>query len=212
MRTVFEKVHPNLACIQALQLLVDPARPSPENDARNHASRVSLRTSMLGIASRILGIVDFTLGLMRYPLGMSFTLFCMMLLCSSMWNSAVDMMQGALQNLCVLPVFSHLPHCAPHFPFLRSKSGSGADFPSLMNIQNKALDELAGRSGLGSALALNLKHAEVSVKDLVVAVQASNLTAKQELASVLAAFVGDARTASRSVQEVSTKINGFMDR
>lgn len=179
-----------------------------ENRARR---RAHLLSSILAIVSRILSIVEFTLAIMRYPLGMTFSLFCTALICACVFNSAIDLIHGATQNLCVLPIFSHLPYCAPNLPLLRSRSNV-ADFPSFMRIQNQALDELAGRSGMGSALALNLKQAEVAVKDLVVAVQVSNLTAKHELANVLTAFVGDARSASRSVQEVSTKINGFVDR
>ena len=85
-------------------------------------------------------------------------------------------------------------------------------FSSLVKIQNVVLDELMEDSQRGVSLAINIKHAELAVKDLIVAVQESNIAVKDNLAEVLTAFVADTRTAARSVQRVSSCVRGLMDR
>ncbi|RDX43375.1 hypothetical protein OH76DRAFT_1361303 [Lentinus brumalis] len=122
-------------------------------------------------------------------------------------------MEASAQKLCLVPIFAFLPHCthSSTMPTSFPKVPAGADFPSLMRVQNQALDELTGHSAVGSSLAMNLKHAELAVKDLIAAVQASNMTTKDALADVLIAFTKDTRLSSRDLQEVSAKMNSFMD-
>ncbi|RPD52035.1 hypothetical protein L227DRAFT_515418, partial [Lentinus tigrinus ALCF2SS1-6] len=53
--------------------------------------------------------------------------------------------------------------------------------------------------------------AEVSVRDLIVAVRASNMTAKAELADALTAFVADSRLTGRALQKVSAQVSSLID-
>ena len=80
-----------------------------------------------------------------------------------------------------------------------------------MRLQNVALDELSGQAAIGSTLALNLKHTEYHVKDLINAVEASNMSNKIALADALSSFASDARVSARRLQELSAKILSFMD-
>lgn len=112
-------------------------------------------------------------------------------------------------NVCEWPVLSALGACAlpgPPLPDGRS------DFPSLAAVQQHAIDEFLGYSDNGSQLAVNLKHAELAVQDLIILVKASDLTIKDALADALVEFVIDAKSAGRGLQLLSAKINGAMDK
>ena len=86
------------------------------------------------------------------------------------------------------------------------------DYPNFVEVQQHALDEFLGYSDNGSELAVNLKHAELAVRDLIVLVQASDLAVKDALADALMEFVIDAKNAGRDLQLLSAKINGAIDK
>ena len=79
-------------------------------------------------------------------------------------------------------------------------------------MQNLALKELSGPSSEEANVALDLKHAELAVRDLIVAVNHSNLTVRQPLAVSLEQFVLDARAAGRELQKLSARVLGLFDR
>ncbi|KAI1783094.1 hypothetical protein LXA43DRAFT_904310 [Ganoderma leucocontextum] len=151
---------------------------------------------------------------MKFPLA----LFLAFLFTIYMFGACVDLfvsiLPPALPSFCDLPVASRLPICetflSPPEPASPS-SFDRADFPSLVEIQNIVLDDLAARSAGGKDLALNVKHAELAVKDLAVVVRASNLTMKVPLGKALVDFATNARTTSRSLQKLSARINGAAD-
>ncbi|KAI1785303.1 hypothetical protein LXA43DRAFT_976295 [Ganoderma leucocontextum] len=112
-------------------------------------------------------------------------------------------------NICNLPLVSlALPSC--HLP--PAASVGHANFPSLLAIQHRALDELVAGSATNSELVLNVKHAELAIRDLVVLVKASNLTTKDPLADTLSQFSVNARRTGRSLQLLISKIRGTVDR
>ncbi|KAI0742711.1 hypothetical protein C8Q80DRAFT_1109023 [Daedaleopsis nitida] len=86
-----------------------------------------------------------------------------------------------------------------------------ADFPGLMEIQHRALDELATRAEMGTELALNIKHAELAVRDLMIMVQSSNIPIKDVLAASLSDFIVEARQTARGLQVLASKVHGTMD-
>lgn len=87
-----------------------------------------------------------------------------------------------------------------------------AEFPSLVDIQHGVLGDLMTRSMAGDGFSLNVKYAELAIRDLVVLVQASNLTAKASLADALLNFAIDARTSGRRLQKLSGQVDGIYDR
>ncbi|KAI0762927.1 hypothetical protein C8Q74DRAFT_1371896 [Fomes fomentarius] len=86
-----------------------------------------------------------------------------------------------------------------------------ADFPALIAIQHRALDELYLNSAIGLDLVLNIKHAELAARDLVIIVKSSDLSSKDALADVLTGFLSDARLAARDLQVFTSKLYGILD-
>ncbi|KAI0700647.1 hypothetical protein C8T65DRAFT_580132, partial [Cerioporus squamosus] len=85
------------------------------------------------------------------------------------------------------------------------------DFPGLMDLQARTLDQLLSHSAAGTQLALGVKHAELAVKDLGIIVKTSNLTSKDVLARNLEEFAQDAKVAGRKLQQLSAKLYGAVD-
>ncbi|EIW54256.1 uncharacterized protein TRAVEDRAFT_132785 [Trametes versicolor FP-101664 SS1] len=124
----------------------------------------------------------------------------------------IDTAHDSLVSLCDLPGMMHLPFC----PTIPSWSADNpilhhVDYPGLVKVQNSLLDDLVGQSASGQVLALNVKHAELAVRDLIGLVRASNLTGRDALADALSGFVSDAQLTGRGLQQLSAKIHGTVD-
>ena len=173
--------------------------------------------------------------LAKYPLGLALAIYLVTHAYRDVADRTANSLQTGAEKLCTYPVISLLTSCAhivdpPTSSSLSSTTTSSSsstpsvtssafatpssaphDFPLLMRLQNVALDELSGQAAIGSTLALNLKQTEYHVKDLINAVEASNMSVKATLADALSSFASDARVSARRLQELSTKILSFMD-
>ncbi|PIL26908.1 hypothetical protein GSI_10046 [Ganoderma sinense ZZ0214-1] len=160
-------------------------------------------------------VISTTLVLAKFPLSVLLACLMVVFISAASVNLVTSNLHLVFPSLCDLPVVSHLPHCGVTSLSFEPSYGSAlldrADFPNLVKIQNIVLDELAAGSSRGIDLALNVKHAELAVKDLVAVVRASNLTMKTPLVEALVNFATDARTASRNLQRLSARINGAVD-
>ena len=67
-------------------------------------------------------------------------------------------------------------------------------------------------SATNSEIVLNVKHAEMAIRDLVILVKGSNLTTKEPLADTLSQFSVSARRTGRGLQRLVSKIRGTVDR
>ena len=112
-------------------------------------------------------------------------------------------------NVCNLPF---IPVIIPQCATLPIGAIGRADFAGLLAIQHRAFDELVASSTTNSELVVNVKHAELAIRDLVVLVKASNLTTKEPLANTLSLFSVDARRTGRGLQLLMSKIHGTIDR
>ncbi|PIL29364.1 hypothetical protein GSI_09415 [Ganoderma sinense ZZ0214-1] len=112
-------------------------------------------------------------------------------------------------NICDLPF---VPVVVPSCGALPPASVSRADFPGLLAIQHRAFDDLVAGSATNSELIVNVKRAEVAIRDLVVLVKASNLTTKEPLAATLSLFSVDAHRTGRGLQLLMSKTYGTIDR
>ncbi|KAI0650194.1 hypothetical protein C8Q79DRAFT_902597 [Trametes meyenii] len=113
-------------------------------------------------------------------------------------------------QVCNLPVISYLPTCYKAST-TNGSSINSADFPRLLAIQHRALDDFLIHSAAKTEVALNIKHAELAVQDLAVLVQSSNLTVKTMLSDTLSDFVLDAKAAARGLQVFSAQVHGTID-
>ncbi|KAI1795832.1 hypothetical protein LXA43DRAFT_880971 [Ganoderma leucocontextum] len=110
-------------------------------------------------------------------------------------TAATDNLSATLGNVGHKPA-SHVYH---------------VDFPGLMDLQSRTLDQLLAQSTSGSQLALSVKQAELAVKDLGIVVKASNLTSKDILARALEEFSQEAKLVGRDLQRLSAKLYGTVD-
>ncbi|RDX51827.1 hypothetical protein OH76DRAFT_1313907, partial [Lentinus brumalis] len=85
------------------------------------------------------------------------------------------------------------------------------DFPTVMSMQSRTLNQLLAHSAAGSGLALTVKHAEFAVKDLVCIVKASKLTQKGAIVGALEEFAREAKTVGRHLYRLSAKLDGAVD-
>ncbi len=88
----------------------------------------------------------------------------------------------------------------------------GVDFPGLMEVQSRTLNELLAHSAAGSQLALSVKHTELAVQDLVFIVQASALTGKLALSRALEEFALEAKAVGRHLQFLSASLDSVVDK
>ncbi len=170
------------------------------------------------ISKALLDIIRLILCLLKYP----FILFVAVFVTLTLTGYVVDMVTETLTPVC--SVFPTFPVCqvtaaanalTATFGNLGRKPAHDLqriDFPGLMAVQSRMLDELLAHSAAGSQLALSVKHAELAVKDLGIVVRASNLTSKTVLARSLDEFAQDAKVVGRELQQLSAKLYGAVDK
>lgn len=154
-----------------------------------------------------------TLVLMKRPISVVLAMCITAALLQTGLTYALDVVRSDIQSfdVCDFSLISSTSICskslmAPTAPVYQ------ADFPALMAIQHRTLSELSANSGASLHLVLNVKHAELAVRDLVIMVKASNLTSRGLLGEVLTEFLLSSRHAARSLQVLSSQIHGTMDR
>lgn len=170
--------------------------------------------ALLGVFAHHVGdVLLHAFILMKRPLSVVLAFFMTSALVSWLFHASQESALSA--RLCEYPIVSLLPPCtaAGSTPALDHSSPTiRADFAGLAEIQHRALDQLTARAGIGADIALNIKHSELAVRDLIIMIQSSNLTTKDVLAATMMDFVSEARRTSRALQGLSTKIHGTMDR
>ncbi|PIL36026.1 hypothetical protein GSI_01686 [Ganoderma sinense ZZ0214-1] len=180
--------------------------------------RFALVASLFGTLTRC--IVE-ALAVVVYLLKFPFILFLVVYLSLLFLGYVVDTASESLAPVCNL--FPRISICrvtavadglSATFGNIGRKATTDAhyvDFPGLMALQSRTLDQLLAHSTAGSQLALNVKHAELAVKDLGIIVKASNLTSKDTLTHALEEFAQDAKDAGRDLQQLSAKLYGIVD-
>ena len=149
----------------------------------------------------VVDVVVFAIGLLRYPLGILLSLW----LLSFVTVKFIDTLHIPF---CQLPVINNLLPCEAG----RSGLTLWADYPKLMEVQSTSFEQLLDESVGGSELSLEVKKAEIVTSDLVTLIKFSDLKSRDTMARMLQEFVSDARLAGRSLQRLSSKIGGAVDR
>ena len=110
--------------------------------------------------------------------------------------------------LCALPGISWSGMCQP----LNTSPTGGqrimwADYPALIDTQNKVFEKLLDGSvgGLALILSLEIKNAEMATEDLLALVRISDLKVKDTLARSLEDFVFDAKKTGQGLQKLISK-------
>ncbi|CAK5265552.1 unnamed protein product [Mycena citricolor] len=146
--------------------------------------------------------------LLRIPLSTLLFLWIVAFLCGLMSHT----IRAMISPMCFVPGISSSSFCVPP---VSVSLGQGlpkwADFPSLVNMQTAAIEQLLDESSSGSALALQIKKAEIATTDLVTLVGVSELKSRESLSNALRSFVDDARKAGRSLNKLNAKVAGAVD-
>ena len=111
-------------------------------------------------------------------------------------------------SLCQVPGLFKLLPCETREPSMPL----WADYPKLMDVQSASFEQLLEESLGGSELSLEVKKAEIATSDLITLVKFSDLKNRDVMARMLQEFVLDAKQAGRSLQRLSSKIGGAVDR
>jgi hypothetical protein len=86
-----------------------------------------------------------------------------------------------------------------------------ADYPRMIEMQSRTIEQLLDENAGGSGLALEIKKAEMATTDLVTLVRLSELKSKDLLADTLIAFVEDAKKTGDDLQRLGAKVGGTVD-
>ena len=119
-------------------------------------------------------------------------------------------LETAVTTVCLLPIASRLAQCNSH-EVADDIPLAYVDYPTLMEVQGRAMDTLLVQSENGLSLAVDVKHAEIAIKDLVVVVNASGIPNRHLLTAALRDFVIDSKASGRALQKLSSKIYSAMD-
>ncbi len=164
----------------------------------------------------IFDIVKWTVFILKYPAIFFTTVYILL----ALTGHVVDAVTECLAPICaVFPGFyaCRVTAAADALTATFGNLGRKAheyeriDFPALMAVQSRTLDQLLAHSAAGSQLALGVKHAELAVKDLTIVIKASNLTSKDILGRSLEEFAQQAKGAARDLQQLSAKLYGAVD-
>lgn len=163
---------------------------SDEQSTRSGSSRVL--GAFVGFATEV---VATTLKIVRKPLGVIVALYILIVIMSSAGNYIADTVFAVLSPLCYIPGVAAL-NIIPYCKYVmvdsegdETRAGKGRkhrlwtgryvapDYPQLINLQSE-FEEILGHSAMGYALALSMKNAEISIRDLSTLVRVSKLICK----------------------------------
>jgi hypothetical protein len=129
------------------------------------------------------------------------------------FSSLKPLFRQAFNPACVIPGVSSTAICLSlAHPNLTKGTPQRADFPRLVDVQSATFDQVLSESASGSALAMEIKDAEMATSNLVSLIRKSDLEGRDELANVLEKLVQDARKTGRGLQKLSAKVGGAVDR
>lgn len=179
--------------------------PEPLVDVDANQMRTAVKYGAASSVRYLGAVVTDALRLLRRPLGWLLFLW----LFSVLLVRISDTFRKAFAPVCRVPFISSSSFCRPEDV---AQVPQWADYPRLVEIQSSNFEQLLGDTVGGSALTLEIKKAEMATRDLVTLVKYSDLKSKDHLADSLLLFVDDAKATGRSLQKLSSKINGAVDR
>lgn len=146
------------------------------------------------------------LTLLRKPLAFALFLYLLALI----FQQAHSALRTVFAPVCWVPGIASTPLCyvppsAPGIP-------KWADYPKLVEVQDSGFKQLLDENAGNSGISLDIKRAEMATSDLITLVKVSDLKSKETLAEHLEGFVSDAKKVGRSLQTLSSRIGGAVDR
>ena len=113
--------------------------------------------------------------------------------------------------ICIFPLLRH-PRNVKEWSRHPEPANPQADYPRLVETESWTFEQLMDDFVTGSALSLQVKHAEMATTDLVTLVRINDLKAKNTLVTSLLDFVDDAKKTGKGLQRLSSNVGGAVDR
>lgn len=109
-----------------------------------------------------------------------------------------------------LPAWPNIPQVLTPWTMFKPHKRRMPDFPTLTHVQSH-LNTVLASAEISSIMGLELKNAEISVRDLSTLVKVSNLECKESLTAYLDEFVQDSKTVSLELSRFESKVGGTID-
>ncbi|KAJ7629424.1 hypothetical protein DFH06DRAFT_1225692 [Mycena polygramma] len=189
--------------------------PPTPSQVQPPAAKIALPTEhvysgSLFMVKYVCSVLKAAIQLLRIPL--SFLVFLWMF--AFILNRISYTLRAAFSPLCYIPGISSSTLCLPDGYATASdkqRSPKWADYPTLVDVQSATIEQLLDESSSGSALALQIKKAEMATTDLVTLVRVSDLKSRDMLGDALRQFVDEARSAGRGLNKLNAKVAGAVD-
>ncbi|KAF9471516.1 hypothetical protein BDN70DRAFT_901293 [Pholiota conissans] len=150
----------------------------------------------------LLSVLKIVAYLWRWPISFVLSLFLLIIVAGHIWIN----LRQAFKPICNMPVISRLPVCN------MSPTASTPQWGDLVDIQSESFSEILKNTAGGSALALEIKRAELVTQDLIAEVRISDLNEKVALERSLLQFVTNAKKTGGSLQKLASMVGGSVDR
>lgn len=115
-----------------------------------------------------------------------------------------------LLSLCILPGLSQLELCGKS-DIPDQRLPLWANYPKLVDLESKTLEEMMETAMGGRALSLKLKSVEMTMSDLITLTRISDIKSRDLLAEALSSFVNKARKTGRGLTKLTSRIGGTVD-
>ena len=178
-------------------------------------------------------LIKNVLGYFKKPLYFLFFFYLLAIASTFAGRFVTNIIFQSLRGLCYIPgvsTFHILPFCTsstfsresdfPAWPgipaipspwsIFESPKYPSPDFPQLIHLQSH-FSNILEKSEVGSILGLELKNAEISLRDLSTLVKISKLQCKVTLASHLDSFVQDSKAISMDLSRFESRVGGAID-
>lgn len=138
-----------------------------------------------------------------------FSFALMMIMAYMVFKPLISVTQSLISPLCHVPILNNVvPFCLWHF---EQEGIQTASWTKLTDMQGSSFEQLLDASVGGSALALEVKKAQMATSDLIMLVRVSDLRSKETMARILVNFVDEAKKTGRGLQSLSSRVNGAVD-
>lgn len=168
--------------------------------------RDAVRAGTSYTAAYLFYVVKIALTLLRKPLAFALLLYLLSLISSRTRNT----LHTIFVSVCWVPGIASTPlyYISPSAP----RTPRWADYPKLVEVQESRFEQLLDASAGNLGISLDIKRAEIATGDLITLVKVSDLKSRETLALHLEGFSSDAKRVGRSLQKLSSRIGGAIDR
>lgn len=114
--------------------------------------------------------------------------------------------------ICKISLITNTSFCAFVNDAHSYSLSSSLPYAPFFNVQSEVLGGAVENTNFVEAASLDFTHAHIAVDDLILAVQHTDITRKEELTRALDRLRGDTRSAGRQLQGFASSFSGSVER